>query len=135
MGEVQNNQDGVQMVGVVTGLYVPQEEVAEYKAWLASKKQRRIAELKKDHEKIFEARRTTLVLRRVKKHEEIAPDEHVLAYILLYQMRDAVTDEGKKVVVADDEVKAYLDLDPEFSNAPTLDAVEARAKEMATTEE
>lgn len=79
----------------------------------------------------FYARRQTLVLRRTNQ-EEIAPDEDVLAYIDLAEMKNMLDPTTTKHVVSDKEIKAFVELESSgvLASEITLEMVESKKKEI-----
>lgn len=82
----------------------------------------------------YTPRRNTLVLRRaLKLYPELVSKEDVLAYSEIFKMREAITEKSKKVIVPEEEIEAYHQL--EATGTPiTLAAIVAiiKAKAEAT---
>lgn len=73
--------------------------------------------------KEFHPRRNTLILRRaLKLCPDIVSSEDVIAYSVIYKMRDAVTAKDKKILVSDEEIQAYHKLE-ELGLPITLEAI------------
>lgn len=124
------HQDSLSPANQVT---LSTDDLDDFRKWQSDKRNRRVSELSKGYGNDVGARRNTLVLRRV-DCREIAPDADVLAYLLIYAMKEPLTREGKKVQVTDTEINAYLILDYEFTTPPTLEALSAKVKDLGGTE-
>ncbi|GFO55965.1 hypothetical protein GMSM_29720 [Geomonas sp. Red276] len=105
------------------------DDADDFLDWKANKRNRRITKLSKPYGQDVTSRRNTLVLRRV-DCDAIAPDEDVLAYLIIYGLKKPSTPEGKKVQVTEADIKAYLSLDYDFLATPTLEALTEKAKEF-----
>lgn len=107
---------------------------AKYLEWVAGTRERNIAALIKEMGDKVPGRRQTLVMRRVKA-KEVAPDEDIAAYGQIHKLRRPITDEKKKVIVTENEIKAYKVLDPEFKESPMLEAIIEKVQEMVASGE
>lgn len=85
-----------------------------------------LKEERKKESKRFIPTRNTLVLRRTKNHEKIAPTRDVLDYLKVYDLKAPTTEEGKKTKVSDDEIAAYQALEAEGVQNITVEMISGR---------
>lgn len=87
-----------------------QEQLAEYK--LKEKIEAENRELRESIRKEPRAGsiRNTLVLRRTSDHDKMAPARDILAYLDLYDQKEAAKTGSKKTRVSDTEINVYHDL-------------------------
>lgn len=92
--------------------------LAEYERFKATQKTKDVADRKKTAGQNFFVRRQALVLRRVNQ-EEIAPDNHVLAFDSVYTLKKedheakGTFEEKMKIPVSEEEIQAFLALEEE----------------------
>ncbi|PLX98406.1 MAG: hypothetical protein C0623_12075 [Desulfuromonas sp.] len=108
-----------------------ERELNDYQA------EQRIKGRKDDAGPDFFARRQTLVMRRADV-EELAPDDDVLAYVDIHALKkakmiadDTYEDKKTKIIVSDEEIKAFRDLENEdhYFKDITLEMVNARVEQ------
>ena len=98
---------------------VGNEEYVKFQQWIADTKKRNIADLLKAMKDKVANRRQTMVMRRADLMK-YAPDEDVAAYGQVYKLKNPSGEAKNKTSVSDNEIKAYIALDPKFDSFPTL---------------
>uniref|UniRef100_C6E4K8 Phage tail protein n=1 Tax=Geobacter sp. (strain M21) TaxID=443144 RepID=C6E4K8_GEOSM len=121
MTEVGTNGNGEGVFGA--------GEYAEFLRVKAELKKHVVANMVKDIGNNRVIWRQRMVLRRVDQ-KDIAPDEDLVAYSLIYKLKNPNSDSKLKTYVTDNEIVAYRDLDPDFNKTLTLADISAKIAEL-----
>ena len=104
-------------------------QMAEFQNLKAELKKRVVADRVKEIGNNRVIWRQRIVLRRVDQ-KEIAPDEDLVAYSLIYKLKNPNSDSKLKTYVTDNEIAAYREIDPNFNQTVTLADISVMITEL-----